>query len=93
MKSFLTLLILASAVCVGLANITGEEEPFLLECRIPEDATIVNKSAQMDLTEQERAQLVAEGRCFLTCVGLQYSSEVAASSYDRVSILCVSVHC
>ena len=39
--------------------------PFLLECRIPQNIT--QTIAHINLTEDERALLEIEGRCFLAC--------------------------
>ena len=51
------------------------EPPFLLECRIPANASL--DSINVDLTQEEREIVELEGRCFLICATHnQYTSQV-----------------
>ena len=49
-------------------------DPFLLDCRVPENVS--NIPSRVNLTEEERQQLQFEGRCFLLCATVQLSNEV-----------------
>ena len=41
------------------------QTPFLLECRIPDNSSL--DSINVNLTQEERARVDIEGRCFMAC--------------------------
>ena len=63
----------------GGANLRNSDAtpdpPFLLECRIPANASL--NSINVNLTQEEREIVELEGRCFLICATHnQYASQV-----------------
>ena len=74
MESLISLLLL-SVLLVAPDGIRDEViDPFLLDCRVPEN--VVTFSSSVNLTEKELEELKFEGRCFLLCATVQFSNEV-----------------
>ena len=65
-------LILAVITLSAIGSVLASST-FLLECRIPDNDSSLKSALNVNLTQEERAQLEIEGRCFLACATETYT--------------------